>query len=277
MVIEDFLILSGGNLLETEFRALLETAPWPARNPDMNLADIKAQIAANHTGQSGLTALLARHGWPEISAYLGHIMDNAEAAVRKVIDRLCDGHFKTQLDDGSPLEVRISIDHTKREALIDFTGTGAQSKGNFNAPPSVTRAVVLYAFRCLVGRNLPLNEGCFKPLKLILPTGSFLSPDPGHAVVAGNTEISQAVCNALFAAMSVSAASQGTMNNFLFGNKACQYYETIGGGTGAGPDFEGASAVHSHMTNIDLEACAEIDLEPGDQITIETPGGGGYG
>ena len=361
VVIEDFLILSGGNLLETEFRALLETAPWPARNPDMNLADIKAQIAANHTGQSGLTALLARHGWPEISAYLGHIMDNAEAAVRKVIDRLCDGHFKTQLDDGSPLEVRISIDHTKREALIDFTGTGAQSKGNFNAPPSVTRAVVLYAFRCLVGRNLPLNEGCFKPLKLILPTGSFLSPDPGHAVVAGNTEISQAVCNALFAAMSVSAASQGTMNNFLFGNKACQYYETIGGGTGAGPDFEGASAVHSHMTNtritdpevletrfpvrldrfairrgsggaglnrggdgmvrsltalepltativssnrkvgpfglkgghagqaghqwviradgqhIDLEACAEIDLEPGDQITIETPGGGGYG
>ncbi|QKR98995.1 5-oxoprolinase [Sphingomonas sp. CL5.1] len=249
VVIDDFLLVEGGEMREAEFRALLASARWPARSPDVNVADIKAQLAANETGIAELRALVEARGWPMVSAYMGHVMANAEESIRRVITRLSDGGFDYPMDDGARIAVTVTVDHAARAATIDFTGTSPASTGNFNAPPAVTRAVVLYAFRCLVGEDLPLNEGCLAPLTIILPEGSFLSPPPGSAVVAGNTEVSQAVCNALLGALGAEAASQGTMNNFLFGNDRFQYYETICGGSGAGPDFDGASAVHTHMTN----------------------------
>ncbi|SFP55283.1 hydantoinase B/oxoprolinase family protein [Sphingomonas rubra] len=249
VVIDDFLLVDGGRLREDAFRRLLAAARYPARSPDTNVADIKAQLAANATGIAELNALVAARGWPTVRAYMGHVMANAEESIRRVLGRLSDGAFDYIMDDGTPLMVSVTIDHANRAATIDFTGTGPASAGNFNAPPAVTRAVVLYAFRCLVGEDLPLNEGCLAPLTIVIPQGSFLSPPPGSAVVAGNTEVSQAVCNALLGALGASAASQGTMNNFLFGNDRHQYYETICGGAGAGPGFDGASAVHTHMTN----------------------------
>ena len=249
VVIDDFLLVDGGQLREDAFRALLSQARYPARSPDTNVADIKAQLAANATGIAELTALVTASGWGVVQAYMGHVMANAEESIRRVLTRLSDGRFDYAMDDGTPLKVQVTIDRAARAATIDFTGTGQASAGNFNAPPAVTRAVVLYAFRCLVGEDLPLNEGCLAPLSIIIPEGSFLSPEPGHAVVAGNTEVSQAVCNALLGALGACAAAQGTMNNFLFGNDRYQYYETICGGTGAGPGFAGTSAIHSHMTN----------------------------
>ncbi|WP_294297112.1 hydantoinase B/oxoprolinase family protein [uncultured Sphingomonas sp.] len=249
VVIDDFLLVDGGHLREDAFRRLLADARYPARSPDTNVADIRAQLAANATGIAELNALVASSGWPVVQAYMSHVMANAEESIRRVLTRLSDGAFDYAMDDGTPLKVCVTIDHAARAATIDFTGTGPASTGNFNAPPAVTRAVVLYAFRCLVGDDLPLNEGCLAPLTIVIPDGSFLSPPPGRAVVAGNTEVSQAVCNALLGALGASAAAQGTMNNFLFGTDRYQYYETICGGTGAGPDFAGASAVHSHMTN----------------------------
>ncbi len=249
VVIDDFLLLDGGELREREFRALLTGAPYPARSPDTNVSDIKAQIAANQAGIRELNALVARYSWPVVEAYMGHVMANAEESVRRVIDRIGDGRFDYQMDDGARLKVAVKVDHARREATIDFTGTSAQRTGNFNAPPAVTRAVVLFVFRCLVGDDIPLNEGCLKPLKIVVPDRSFLAPRPGSAVVAGNTEVSQATCNALLGALGASASSQATMNNFLFGNARHQYYETICGGAGAGPAFDGASAVHTQMTN----------------------------
>ncbi|MEE2878224.1 MAG: hydantoinase B/oxoprolinase family protein, partial [Pseudomonadota bacterium] len=249
VIIDDFLIRSGGSFRERAFRDLLTNARWPARTPDANISDIRAQIAANEAGARDVQAMIARYGWPGVSAYARHVMDNAEESVRRVIDRLSDGEMTLQMDDGFPLSVSIKVDHGARSARIDFTGTGPQREGNFNAPPVVTRSAVLYAFRCLVDDDLPLNEGCMRPLELVIPEGSFLSPSPGSAVVAGNTEVSQAVCNALFGALGACAAAQGTMNNFLCGNDTYQYYETICGGAGAGPGFPGASGVHTHMTN----------------------------
>jgi 5-oxoprolinase (ATP-hydrolysing) len=249
VVIDDFLLVDAGTLREDAFRALLTQAHFPARSPDVNLADIKAQLAADKTGVGELGTMVEARGWPMVEAYMGHVMANAEESIRRVIDRLSDGAFEYPMDDGTPLRVTVSIDREARTATIDFTGTGPASPGNFNAPPAVTRAAVLYVFRCLVGEDLPLNEGCLAPLTIRVPEGTFLSPPPGSAVVAGNTEVSQAVCNALFGALGASAASQGTMNNFLFGNARHQYYETICGGAGAGPGFDGASAVHTHMTN----------------------------
>ena len=249
VVIDDFLLVDGGELREDAFRALLSDARYPARSPDTNVADIKAQLAANATGIAELSALVAASGWHVVEAYMGHVMAHAEESIRRVVTRLADGAFDYAMDDGTPLKVRVTIDHAARTATIDFTGTGPASSGNVNAPPAVTRAVVLYAFRCLVGEDLPLNEGCLAPLTIVIPDDTFLSPPPGRAVVAGNTEVSQAVCNALLGALGACAAAQGTMNNFLFGNDRYQYYETICGGTGAGPDFAGTSAVHSHMTN----------------------------
>ncbi|MGH6612727.1 hydantoinase B/oxoprolinase family protein [Sphingomonas sp.] len=249
VVIDDFLLVQGGDLQEEAFLALLQDARFPARSPETNLADIKAQLAANETGITELSALIAARGWPMVEAYMGHIMAHAEESIRRVITRLSDGVFDYPMDDGTPLRVAVTIDHAARSAVIDFAGTGPASAGNFNAPPAVTTAAVLYAFRCLVGEELPLNEGCLAPLTIRLPQDSFLSPPPGSAVVAGNTEVSQAVCNTLFGALGAASASQGTMNNFLFGNARHQYYETICGGAGAGPGFAGASAVHTHMTN----------------------------
>lgn len=260
VVIDDFLVLDSGRFREPEFRALLAGARWPARNPDVNVADIRAQIAANGTGIRELRALLADSGWTQVRAYMGHVMANAEESIRRVVAGLEDGRFAYPMDDGGVLEVAVRVDRDKREATIDFGGTSAQREGNFNAPPAIVRAVVLYVFRCQVGDAIPLNEGCLHPLRIVLPEGSFLSPRPGSAVVAGNTEVSQAICNALFGALGLLACSQGTMNNFLFGNARHQYYETIGGGAGAGRGFDGAAAVHTHMTNTRLTDPEVLEL-----------------
>ena len=249
VVIDDLLLVAGGHFREDEFRALLTGARWPARSPATNIADIKAQVAANETGMRELQGLLERYGWPEVRAYMGHVMANAEESIRQVIDCLGSGSFDYRMDDGAPLKVAVRVDRSERSAVIDFTGTGAQSPGNLNAPRAVTRAVVLYVFRCLVNAELPLNEGCLAPLQIVLPPGSFLDPASGSAVVAGNTEISQAIACALLGALGACASAQGTMNNFLFGNPRYQYYETICGGAGAGPGFPGTAAVHTHMTN----------------------------
>lgn len=249
VVIDDFLLVDGGRFREAEFRALLGGARYPARSPDVNVADIKAQIASNEKGVRELHRVVSQYGWETVRAYMRHVMDNAEESVRRAIDRLGDGDFAYTMDDGSLLKVSVRIDRASRSATVDFAGTGPQRSDNFNAPPAVTRAAVLYVFRCLVGDDIPLNDGCMKPIKLIIPEGSFLSPRPGAAVVAGNTEVSQAVCNALFGALGALACSQATMNNFLFGDATRQYYETICGGAGAGPGFDGQSAVQTHMTN----------------------------
>ncbi len=249
VVIDDFLLVDGGEFREAEFRALLRGARYPARSPDVNVADIAAQVAANEKGVQELQRVVSQFGWDTVRAYMQHVMDNAEESVRRVIERLGDGKFDYRMDNGKPLHVAISVDRATRSAAVDFTGTGAQDEGNFNSPPAVTRAAVLYVFRCLVGDDIPLNDGCLKPLHLIIPQGTFLSPEPGAAVVAGNTEVSQATCNALFGALGAMACSQATMNNFLFGDARRQYYETICGGTGAGPGFNGTAAIQTHMTN----------------------------
>jgi 5-oxoprolinase (ATP-hydrolysing) len=249
VIIDDFLLVNEGKFREAEFRELLASARYPARSPDVNTADIKAQVAANEKGVQELTRVVAQYGWETVRAYMKHVMDNAEESVHRVVERLGDGSFDYTMDNGKPLKVRVTVDRQKRTAVIDLTGTGRQDDGNFNSPPAVTRAAVLYVFRCLVGTDIPLNDGCLKPLNIIIPRGTFLSPEPGAAVVAGNTEVSQATCNALFGALGAIASAQATMNNFLFGDATRQYYETICGGTGAGPNFDGTSAVHSHMTN----------------------------
>lgn len=249
VVIDDFLLVDAGRFREAEFRAILGGAKYPARSPDVNVADIKAQVAANEKGVQELQRVVGQYGWDVVAAYMRHVMDNAEESVRQVLSRIGNGSFDYVMDDGSPLKVRASVDQQTRSAVVDFTGTGQQRNDNFNAPPAVTRAAVLYVFRCLVGVDIPLNDGCLKPIQIIIPPGTFLSPYPGAAVVAGNTEVSQATCNALFGALGAIACSQATMNNFLFGDATRQYYETICGGTGAGPGFDGTDAVQTHMTN----------------------------
>ena len=257
VVIDDFLLVDAGTFRETEFRALLSGARHPARSPDVNVADIKAQVAANERGVQELARVVHQYGWDTVQGYMRHVMDNAEEGVRRAIARIApmmakaggDGVFDYRMDDGTPLRVAVTLDAEARTATVDFTGTGPQSGGNFNAPPAVIRAVVLYVFRCLVGEDIPLNDGCLKPIRIVLPPGTFLSPEPGAAVVAGNTEVSQAACNALFGALGTLACSQATMNNVLFGDATRQYYETICGGMGASPDQPGASAIQTHMTN----------------------------
>jgi 5-oxoprolinase (ATP-hydrolysing) len=249
VVIDDFLLVQQGAFREQPFRDLLAGARFPARSPDTNLADIAAQIAANEAAAREMGRILRDWGWPRVRAYMDHLRAHAAESVRRVIDGLQDGAFALTMDDGAPLRVAITVDHAARRAVINFAGTGAQSPGNFNAPPAVTRAVVLYVFRCLIGEDIPLNDGCLEPLDIVIPQGSFLAPAPGAAVVAGNTEVSQAVCNTLFGALGACASAQATMNNLLFGDARRQYYETICGGVGAGPGFDGAAAVQTHMTN----------------------------
>jgi len=249
VVIDDFLLVDEGRLREREFLDLLAAAKYPARAPQVNLADIKAQVAANEKGVQELRRAVTEFGLATVRAYMKHVMDNAEESVRRVLERLQDGQFETTIDDGTPLKVAVRVDRPNRKAIIDFTGTGPQRPDNFNAPAAVCRAVVLYCFRCLVGEDIPLNEGCLKPLEIIVPDGTLLSPRPGAAVVAGNTEVSQMTCNALLAALGACASAQATMNNLLFGDSIYQYYETVCGGTGAGPGFAGTSAVQTHMTN----------------------------
>ncbi|WP_176590296.1 hydantoinase B/oxoprolinase family protein [Sphingobium sp. EM0848] len=361
VVIDNFLLLRDGLLQEDALRTLLGSGPYPARNVDGNIADLKAQLAANAAGAREIETLATRQGWDQVELYAARVMDFGEECVRRVIAKIKPSSFDYRMDDGSMLRVDIRPDPVTRSAVIDFTGTSDQRDGNFNAPRAITQAVVLYVFRCMVGISIPLNEGCLRPLTIVSPDGSFLAPEPGRAVVAGNTEVSQAVCNAMLGALGAASASQATMNNLLFGNERFQYYETICGGTGAGPGFAGTGPVHSHMTNtritdpeilelrypVRLEqfgvrpesggkgqwrggdgavrriralepltlsfigsrrtvapfglmggedgatgrqwieradgqvemvpGVVEADLQPGDQIVIETPGGGGYG
>ena len=249
VLIDNWLLVEGGRLREAETRELLSSGPWPCRRVEQNLADLAAQVAANETGRRELARMVDHFGLDTVQAYMGHVQDNAEASVRRVLARLKDGAFTCPLDDGGRICVRITVDRERRQATIDFTGTSAQHPGNRNAPRAVCRAAVLYVFRTLVDTDIPLNEGCLEPLELIIPEGTLLNPRYPAAVVAGNTEVSQAITDCLYGALGLLAASQGTMNNFLYGNACHQNYETICGGTGAGPDHPGTDAVHSHMTN----------------------------
>lgn len=246
---EGMKIVKQGRFCEEKLKSWLGSGKYPARNPDQNIADIRAQIAANEKGLWELRRMVEEFSLETVEAYMGHVQDNAEEAVRRVIDRLADGEFAYMLDDGNVIKVKVTIDRKNRGARIDFTGTSPQLSNNFNAPASVCMAAVLYAFRTLVKSDIPLNAGCLRPLEIIIPDGSMLRPKPPAAVVAGNVETSQYIVDALFGALGTLAASQGTMNNFTFGNANFQYYETICGGAGAGPGFSGTDAVHTHMTN----------------------------
>jgi 5-oxoprolinase (ATP-hydrolysing) len=249
VLIEPVRILRDG-VLETELlRRLLAGGDWPARNPEQNLADLRAQLAANARGIRELERAASTHGWPMLLAYMGHVQDNAEACMRRAIRRLHDGRFRYEMDSGQQVEVSIRVDRAGGTATVDFTGTSAQRANNFNAPRAVTVAAVLYVFRTLVDEPIPLNAGCLRPLAIVVPPGSMLDPAPPGAVVAGNVETSQCVVDALYGALGLQAAAQGTMNNLTFGNDRYQYYETIAGGSGAGPGYDGASGVQTHMTN----------------------------
>jgi 5-oxoprolinase (ATP-hydrolysing) len=249
VLIENFLLVKQGQLQADKTRALLASGPYPCRNSDQNMADLSAQIAANATGAAELSKVVAQYSLDVVHAYMKHVQDNAEESVRRVIAVLKDSHFTYPLDSGAQIKVQISVDKKARSALIDFTGTSPQDPLNYNAPLAVCRAVVLYVFRTLVGSDIPMNEGCMKPIELLVSKGSMIHPAYPAAVISGNTEVSQAVADTLFGALGVLAGSQGTMNNFVYGNETYQNYETICGGTGAGDGFNGASAVHSHMTN----------------------------
>ncbi|MGJ3246203.1 MAG: hydantoinase B/oxoprolinase family protein [Elainellaceae cyanobacterium] len=249
VLIDNVQLVDQGRFCEDKILDLLTHAPYPVRNPIQNLADLKAQVAANEKGVCELRNMVEHYSLETVQAYMQHVQDNAEESVRRVIDALRDGTFTYPLDNGSQIQVKVTCDRQSRTAQIDFTGTSPQQPNNFNAPLAICKAVVLYVFRTLVDADIPLNAGCLKPLNIIVPEGCMLNPNYPAAVVAGNVEVSQAIANALYLALDVMAASQGTMNNFTFGNERYQYYETICGGSGAGQDFDGTDAVHTHMTN----------------------------
>ncbi len=249
VLIDNVQLVQAGRLCEDEAIKILLSGKYPCRNIPQNMADLKAQVAANETGRRELLRMVASYGQPAVTAYMVHVQDNAEESVREVIAGLEDGNFLYKMDTGQQVQVAITVDRDTRSARVDFTGTSAQHAGNYNAPFAVSRAVVLYVFRLMVGKNIPLNEGCLKPLDIIVPENSMLNPQYPAAVIAGNTEVSQAACNALIGALGIMAGSQGTMNNFVWGNEIFQNYETIAGGTGAGPSFNGCDAVQTHMTN----------------------------
>jgi 5-oxoprolinase (ATP-hydrolysing) len=258
--ITDFLLVEEGRFRERELTELLSRGRYPARNIPQNIGDLHAQIAANEKGGRELKGLVEQFGLEAVQAYMNHVRANAAEQVRRVIDRLKPGHFVQRMDSGAEIHVRIDVDPEERRATIDFSGTSGQRADNFNAPTAIVNAVVLYVFRTLIKEEIPLNDGCLEALKIVVPEGSMLAPQPPAAVVAGNVETSQAVANALYGALGVIAAGQGTMNNLTFGNDRYQYYETIGGGAGAGPDFPGASAVHTHMTNTRLTDPEVLEL-----------------
>jgi 5-oxoprolinase (ATP-hydrolysing) len=230
-------------------RALLGSGRWPARNPDVNVADLKAQVASCNRGAQELRRIAGEYGREVVDAYMGHVMANAEEAVRRLVSGLKDGSFTYRTDNGAQVSVSVKVDAAARSAVIDFAGTSEQQPNNFNAPFSICRAATLYVFRTLVDDVIPMNDGCLRPITLKVPEASMLNPQYPAAVVAGNVETSQVITDCLFAACGAIAPSQGTMNNFTFGNDRYQYYETIAGGAGAGPGFDGASAVQTHMTN----------------------------
>ena len=249
VLLDNVKLVENGRMLESEMRQLLSAARYPARNPDQNIADLRAQVAANEKGVPELKRMVAHFGLDVVRAYMGHVQDNAEECVRRVIGVLTDGEFAYEMDNGAMIRVKITIGADRRSATIDFTGTSDQLPSNFNAPSAVVYAAVLYVFRTLVDDDIPLNAGCLKPLKVIIPDGSMLNPRSPAATVAGNVETSQCLTDALYGALGVMAASYGTMNNFTFGNDRYQYYETISGGTGAGEGFNGTDTVQAHMTN----------------------------
>jgi 5-oxoprolinase (ATP-hydrolysing) len=249
VLIDNFLLVEEGEFREKETRMLLGSGKYPCRNIDQNIADLAAQIAANETGLHELLKMIDHFGLEVVQAYMVHVQDNAEESVRRVLGVLKDGEFVYPMDGGNIIKVKIAVDRESRQAVIDFSGTSAQNSGNYNAPTAVCKAAVLYVFRTLVNDEIPLNEGCLKPLTLIIPPRTMISPEYPAAVISGNTEVSQAITDCLFGALGILASSQGTMNNFVYGNEIYQNYETICGGTGAGPDHPGTSAVHSHMTN----------------------------
>jgi 5-oxoprolinase (ATP-hydrolysing) len=250
--IDNFKLVDQGRFLEAETYALLTGAKYPARSPHKNIADLKAHVAANARGVAELEKMVAHFGLDVVKAYMRHVQDNAEESVRKLLSRLEDGEFRVEMDQGTHVQVKITVDREKREATVDFTGTSPEQPNNFNAPAPVTRAATLYVFRVMVDEPIPMNAGCLKPIRLIIPERSMLSPQYPAAVVAGNVETSQIVTNCLFAAMKAMGPSQGTMNNLTFGNAKYQYYETICSGSPAGPGFDGTSGVHVHMTNTRL-------------------------
>jgi 5-oxoprolinase (ATP-hydrolysing) len=264
--IQNFKLVEKGVLREAPMLALLQSGAYPSRNPAQNIADLKAQIAANEKGAQELRRMVAHYGLPTVQAYMQHVQDNAEESVRRAITRLAKRFgdvtrhsFDFPLDNGAAIKVSISIDAQARSAVVDFTGTSAQQSNNFNAPRAVCMAAVLYVFRTLVEDDIPLNAGCLKPIQVIIPEGSMLNPLPPASVVAGTVETSTCITNALYGALGVMAGSQPTMNNFTFGNATYQYYETISGGSGAGPvfnssgevvgGFKGTDVVQTHMTN----------------------------
>ncbi|HET8613193.1 MAG TPA: hydantoinase B/oxoprolinase family protein, partial [Sphingomonas sp.] len=249
VILDDVAIVEDGRFLEAEVRAHLGQGPWPARNPDQNIADLQAQVAACARGAAELRRICGDYGAEVVAAYMGHVQAHAEQAIRALIGRLSDGRFAYAMDSGAVVKVAVSIDRADGSAAVDFTGSSPQLADNFNAPRSIVRAAVLYAFRTLLDEPIPMNDGCLRPIRIVVPQGSMLDPHPPAAVVAGNVETSQVVTDAIFGALGALAGSQGTMNNFTFGNARVQYYETIAGGAGAGPDFDGASAVQTHMTN----------------------------
>jgi 5-oxoprolinase (ATP-hydrolysing) len=250
--IDNFKVVDRGRFREAELYALLNGAKYPARNALQNVNDIKAQIAANEKGVQGLRKMTAHFTLPVVKAYMQHVQDNAAESVRRVIDRLHDSEFAYEMDQGTVIRVKITVDRQRRQATVDFTGTSPQQPTNFNAPEPVTRAAVLYVFRVMVDDDIPMNAGCLRPINIVIPRRSMLSPEYPAAVVAGNVEVSQAVTDTLFGALGALAAAQGTMNNLNFGNARYQYYETICSGSPAGPGFPGTDAVHTHMTNTRL-------------------------
>jgi len=277
--IEPFKLVEEGRFREAEVRALLTQAPYPARAPEQNIADLKAQIAANEKGVQELGRMVGEFGLEVVQAYMSHVQANAEECVRRVIDVLEDCEFEVEMDGGMRVRAAIGVDREARSATVDFTGTSSQQANNFNAPEPVTRAAVLYVFRVMVADRIPMNAGCLKPIRIVLPEGSMLSPRYPAAVVAGNVETSQVVTNCLFAALGALGSSQGTMNNLTFGNARHQYYETICSGAPAGPGFDGAAAVHTHMTNTRLTDPEVLELRY--PVVLEEfairPGSGGRG
>jgi 5-oxoprolinase (ATP-hydrolysing) len=254
ILIDNLRLVERGRFREAELMRALTDHPYPCRNPAQNVADLRAQIAANEKGVQELGKMVEHFGLDVVRAYMGHVQDNAAESVRRVIDALRDSSFEVATDQGATIRVKITVDREKREATVDFTGTSAEQKTNFNAPEPVTRAAVLYAFRVMVEGDIPMNAGCLRPINVVIPEHSMLSPRYPAAVVAGNVETSQHVTDCLFGALGAMASAQGSMNNLTFGNATYQYYETICSGSPAGvfndgAGFDGTDAVHTHMTN----------------------------
>jgi 5-oxoprolinase (ATP-hydrolysing) len=279
VLIDNWLLVQDRRLREAETIELLKTAMYPSRDPDTNLADLRAQIAANEKGIAELHKMVQHFGLDVVHAYMGHVQENAAESVRRVITALRDGEFSYELDNGAVVQVAVRVNREDRTAEIDFTGTSPQLAGNFNAPSSVAMAAVLYVFRTLVDDDIPLNSGCLQPLHVIIPPGTMLSPQYPAAVAAGNVETSQVVTGALYAALGVMAEGSGTMNNVTFGNDRYQYYETVASGSGAGDGFDGTDVVQTKMTNSRLTD-PEV-LEWRYPVLLESyrirPGSGGAG